>query len=435
MEVLDNNVWPRLDLILGEKTYKSNRLRIFVIVALALLVAGTYWMSLPGRQPPGTNYRVYIGTITSQDGKGIYLYNLDATGKMEAVGLASGGRLWQSKSVPLARVPVRVLGQIRADWPDVTTMVMGVHDPMNLAVHPNGHYLYTANPQTIGTVSAFRIDRESGRLARLNTEFSGGETPAFLAVDHTGNFLLVANYGGSVAVLPIDPDGRLRPATTVIQQGEIEMLLAHSSHAHAMVLSPDNRFAIVPDIGLDRVFVYKFDATRGELTPNHPAFVSAPTGGAPRHFIFHPNGQFGYAIGESGSCVMAMRWDAQRGVLTAIQTISTLPPDFHKGNAGADLSIDPSGQFLYASNRGHDSIAVFAIDSATGKLTSVQIEPSYGSRPSNLLMSPDGNYLFAANVASNNVVRFHIDRQTGRLNPIESFGIPSPMAMVLWPPG
>jgi 6-phosphogluconolactonase len=314
-------------------------------------------------------------------------------------------------------------------------MVMGVHDPANLAVHPNGHYLYTANQQTAGTVSAFRIDRESGRLVRLNTELSGGDSPAFLAVDHTGNFLLVANYGGTVAVLPIDPDGRLRPATTVIQQGDGELLPAHPSRAHAMVLSPDNRFALVTDIGLDRVFVYRFDATKGELSPNHPAFVSAPAGGAPRHFIFHPNGQFGYAIGESSSCVMAMRWDAQRGVLTTIQTVSTLPPDFHRENAGADISIDPSGRFLYASNRGHDSIAVFAIDSATGKLTSVQIEPSYGSRPSNLLMNPDGNYLFASNVASNNVVRFHIDRQTGRLDPIESFGIPSPMAMVLWPPG
>jgi 6-phosphogluconolactonase len=420
---------------LRAKTHKSNRLRLFAIVALALLVVGAYWISLPGIQPLGKNYRVYIGTYTSSGGKGIYLYSLDATGKMEAAGLARGGRLWQSKNVPLAHIPARVLGQIRADWPDVTTMVMGVHDPTMLAAHPNGNYLYTANQQIAGTVSAFRIDRGSGRLARLNTELSGGELPAFLAIDHTGKFLLVANYSGTVAVLPIDPDGRLRPATTVIQQGDSKSLPARASHAHAILLSPDNRFAIVPDIGLDRVFVYRFDATRGELTPNYPAFVSVAPGGAPRHFIFHPNGQFGYAVGESGSCVMAMQWDAERGILTAIQTISTLPPDFHKGNAGADLSIDPSGRFLYASNRGHDSIAVFAIDSATGKLTSVQIEPSYGSRPSNLLMSPDGDYIFAANVASNNIVRFHIDRQTGRLDPIESFGIPSPMAMVLWPPG
>jgi 6-phosphogluconolactonase len=409
--------------------------RLLAIAALALLVAGTYWMSLPSIQPLGKNYRVYIGTYTSRDGRGIYLYSLDATGKMEAAGLARGGRLWQPKNIPLARIPARVLSQIRADWPDVKTMVMGVHDPTFLAVHPNGHYLYTANQQTAGTVSAFRIDRESGRLARLNTELSGGGYPSFLAIDHTGNFLLVAHYSGAVAVLPIDPDGRLRPATTVIQQGDSQLLPAHPSHAHAMVLSPDNRFAIVPDTGLDRVFVYRFDAKKGELTPNDPAFVRAAPGDAPRHFMFHPNGQFGYAVGESSSCVMAMRWDAQRGVLTTIQTISTLPSDYHRENAGADILIDSAGRFLYASNRGHDSIAVFAIDSATGKLTLVQIEPSYGSRPANLLMNPDGNYLFAANVASNNVVRFHIDRQTGRLDPIESFGVPSPMVMVLWPPG
>jgi 6-phosphogluconolactonase len=377
---------------------------------------------------------VYIGTYTSSGGKGIYLYSLETTGRMEAGELAAHGRLWQSKTIPLSHIPARVLGQIRADLLDPTSMVMGVHDPTMLVAHPNGNYLYTANQQIEGTVSAFRIDRESGRLARLNTELSGGELPAFLAIDHSGKFLLVANYGGTVAVLPIDPDGRLRPATIVIQQGDSELLPAHASHAHAIVLSPDNRFAIVPDTGLDRVFVYRFDATKGALTPNDPAFVRVPPGGAPRHFIFHPNGQFGYAIGESGSCVMAMRWDAQRGVLTTIQTISTLPPDFHRESAGADISIDPSGRFLYASNRGHDSIAVFAIDSATGKLTSVQIEPSYGSRPANLLMSPDGNYLFAANVASDNIVRFHIDRQTGRLDPIESFGIPSPMVMLLWPP-
>jgi len=423
-----------LDRILGAKNYKSSRLRLLAIVALAALMAGIYWLRLPRPQPIGDNYRVYVGSSTSIDGKGIYLFRLHATGKVEAVGLAAGGSLWQPKTGSLKRIPARVLGQFRADWPDVNSMFMGVRNPEFLAAHPNGRYLYTANPQTAGAVSAFQINRESGKLTLLNTEYSGGESPDFLAIDSTGNFLLVANYGGTLAVIPIDPDGRLRPVTSVLQQKRGEMESPRVSRPHAIAISPDNRFAIVPDTGLDRVFVYKFDAKKGELVANDPAFVEFSPGASPRHFVFAPNGQFGYAVGESGSCVMAMRWDAQRGVLTPIQTISTLPPDFRRGNAGADLLIDPSGRFLYASNRGHDSIAVFAVDSATGKLTPVQIESSYGERPANLLMDPAGSYLFAADIASSRVVKFHIDPQTGRLDPIEYFSAPSPMAMVLLPP-
>jgi 6-phosphogluconolactonase len=419
---------------LGAKNYKSKRLRLLVLAALAVLVAGIYWLSLPGPQRIGNNSRLYVGSFTSDDGRGIYLFRLNATGKLDAAGLAAGGRLWQTRPIARSRVPSRVLGQIRADWPDVKSMFMGVHDPANLTVHPNGRYLYTANQQSAGNVSAFQIDRETGKLTLLNTESSGGEFPASLSVDSTGHFLLVANFGGSVAVIPIDPNGRLRPVTSVLQQKNDETDSSRVSHPHAIVLSPDNRFAVVPNTLLDRVFVYKFDAKKGELAASNPAFMQVPPGSSPRHFVFAPNGQFGYAVGESGSCVLAMRWDAELGVFTLLQTISTLPPGYQGQNSGADIAIDPSGRFLYASNRGHDSIAVFAVDQATGKLYSVQIESSFGAIPINLLIDPSGSYLFAANASSNTVVKFHIDPQTGRLDPIESVRVPSPRAMVLLPP-
>lgn len=420
---------------MGAENYKSNRQRLLVIVALLALVAGIYWLSLPGPERIGNNSCLYVGSFTSDDGRGIYLFRLNATGKLDAAGLAAGGRLWQSRPISRSRIPLRVLGQIRADWPDVKSMFMGVHNPANLAVHPNGHYLYTANQQAAGNISAFQIDRESGKLTLLNTESSGGEFPASISIDSTGHFLLVANFGGSVAVMPIDFDGRLRPATSVLQQKNDETDSSRVSHPHSIQMSPDNRFAVVPNTLLDRVFVYKFDARDGELVANNPAFLQVPPGSSPRHFVFAPNGQFGFAVGESGSCVLAMQWDAQRGILTLIQTISTLPPNYQGQNSGADITIDPSGRFVYASNRGHDSIAVFAVDSATGKLTPVEIESSYGATPINLLIDPAGNYLFAANTGNNTVVKFHIDRQTGRLDPIESFKVPSPRAMVLLPPG
>ncbi len=408
--------------------------RLLAIAAFALLMAGIYWLSLPGPQRIGNDYRVYIGSFTSNHGRGIYLFRLDATGKLEAVGLAAGGRLWQSKFGSITRIPGRVVDQIRADWPDLKAMVMGVRDPAILAAHPNGRILYAANQQNAGAVSAFQIDRETGRLALLNTESSGGGPPDSLAIDSEGNFLLVANFNGVVAVLPIDSDGRLRPATSVIQQKSGAMDSPLPSHAHAIVLSPDNRFAVVPDTLLDRVFVYRFDAKKGELVANNPAFVNVSAGANPRHFVFAPNGQFGYAVGESSSCVLVMRWDAERGILTPIQTISTLPPDDRGEHSGADISIDPSGRFVYASNRWPGSIAVFAVDSATGKLSTVEIASSYGEEPLNLRMDATGNYLFVADVASDKVVKFHIDRQTGRLEAIASFKVPSPMAMVLLPP-
>jgi 6-phosphogluconolactonase len=379
------------------------------------------------------DYWMYAGTYTTRGGKGIYLYRFHtATGKTDATGIAAG-RLWQSNMDALASSPSRILAQIRAEWPHVRMMVRGVEDPTFDVLHPNSRYLFTASSKDPGTVSAFQVDPANGKLTMLNTEPSSGGLPVFLAVDNSGKNLLVANYSGTVAVLPIDSTGHLHQATSVVRQQGWGPDQALQPHAHSIVLSPDNRFAISTDTGLDEIFVYKFDASTGSLTLNEPPSMKTPPGTGPRHFVFHPNGNLAYAIGESGSCVVSMRWDAQRGVLALMRTISTLPPDFHGESAGADVLIHPSGRFLYASNRGHDSIAVFTVDPIGGTLTTVEYASSYGKRPANLLIDPTGNYLFGANVSSNSIVQFRIDQQTGRLTPIRSFDVPFPMAMSFTP--
>jgi 6-phosphogluconolactonase len=386
-----------------------------------------------GSKSTKQDYWMYAGTYTTHGGKGIYLYKFHAaTGKLDAAGLAAGW-LWQSNIDALASSPSRIWAQIRAEWPNVKLMVKGVQDPAFHILHPNGRYLYTANSRDLGTVSAFQVDPANGKLTILNTEPSSGGLPVFVAVDNSGKNLLVANYSGTVAVLPIDSTGHLHHATSVIRQQGEGPGQALEPHAHSIVLSPDNRFAISTDTGLDEIFVYKFDADKGSLTLNEPPFVKTPPGTGPRQFVFHPNGNLAYAIGESGSCVISMRWDAQRGVLALIRTISTLPLDFHGESAGADVLIHPGGRFLYASNRGHDSIAVFTVDPIEGTLTTVEYASSYGERPSNLRIDPTGNYLFAANVFSSSIEQFRIDQQTGRLTPIRSFGIPFPMVMSFTP--
>lgn len=403
----------------------SNKPVLLIFLALVLVACGS-----PSTKP---DYWMYAGTYTTHGGKGVYLYKFyAATGKVDASGLAAG-RLWQSNIDALGSSPSRIWAQTRAEWPNVKMMAKGVQDPAFLILHSNGRYLYTANSKDPGTVSAFQVNPANGKLTILNTEPSSGGLPVFLAVDKSGKNLLVANYSGTVAVLPIDSTGHLHHATSVIRQQGSGSGQALPPHAHSIVLSPDNRFAISADTALDEIFVYKFDPNKGSLTLNDPPFVRMPPGTGPRHFIFHPNGNLAYAIGESGSCVISMRWNAERGVLSLIRTFSTLPPDFHGESAGADLQIQPGGRFLYASNRGHDSIAVFAVDAIEGTLTTVEYASSYGERPSNLRIDPTGNYLFGANVFSSSIVQFRIDQQTGRLTPIRTFGIPFPMAMAFAP--
>jgi 6-phosphogluconolactonase len=236
-------------------------------------------------------------------------------------------------------------------------------------------------------------------------------------VDRSGKNVLVANYSaGTVAVLPIAEDGSLKEATG-FQKHEghsVNPNRQREPHAHSINLSPDNRFAIAADLGLDKLLVYRFDAAKGTLEPNNPPSVSITPGSGPRHFAFHPNGMYAYAINEMKSTVTAFDWDAKRGVLTEKQTVSTLPSDFAGESSTAEVVVHPNGKFLYGSNRGHDSIAVFSI-AADGRLSPVEITPAKVKIPRNFAIDPSGEYFFAAGQNSNNIVVFRVDGKTGKL--------------------
>lgn len=335
---------------------------------------------------------VYVGTYTRRESKGIYRMELDlASGRMESVMLAG-------ETV----------------------------NPSFLALHPNRPFLYAVGEMAsfggkkAGAVSAFAIERGSGKLALLNQQSSEGTGPCHVVVDRTGRYVLVANYGsGSAACLPIAEDGRLGPATSSVQHegSSVDPRRQQGPHAHSINLDPANRFAFVADLGLDKVMTYQFDAAGGRLLPNDPPSASVAPGAGPRHFAFHPNGRFAYVINEMGSTVTAFAYHAARGALEPLETVATLPAGFQGENTTAEVQVHPSGRFLYGSNRGHDSIAVFAIDSATGKLRALGHQSTEGKTPRNFGIDPTGRYLIAANQDSDNLVLMRIDPETGLLRP------------------
>jgi 6-phosphogluconolactonase len=344
-------------------------------------------------------YLFYVGTYTQEGSKskGIYAYSYDAeTAQITPLGLAAE-----------------------------TT------NPSWVTIHPNGRFLYTVNEvenykgPNSGGVSAFSIDRSkddraTGKLTFLNEMPTRGADPCYVTVDNTGKYVLVANYtGGSVVVFPIRDDGSLGEASAFAQHTGHgpNPQRQEGPHAHSINLSPDNRFAFVDDLGLDELLVYKFDSAKGSLTPNDPPFAKLLAGAGPRHFVLHPSGEFAYVISEMASTVTVFANDPKAGALRNLQTISTLPRDFKGENDDAEVEVDPSGKFLYASNRGHDSIMVFAIDPAKGTLTPVEYTLTQGKTPRSFEIDPTGTLLFAANQESNNIVVFRIDQNTGRLPP------------------
>ena len=279
-------------------------------------------------------------------------------------------------------------------------------DSSFLAIHPSREFLYAVNESGAiqgrrdGGVSAFAIDQTTGTLELLNQQLPAGSGPCHLVVDRQGQNVLVANYGsGSVGCLPIERDGRLRPATSVIQhkgQGA-DPGRQTGPHAHSINLDAANRYAFAADLGLDEVFIYAFNPAKGQLTPHEPPFARVSPASGPRHFAFHPEGRFGYLINEMADTVTAFAYDADAGTLNEMQTISTLPADFKGKSYTAEVQVHPTGKFLYGSNRGHDSIAIFAIDPTSGKLTLVGIEPTQGKNPRNFAIDPTGALLFAEN--------------------------------------
>jgi 6-phosphogluconolactonase len=294
-------------------------------------------------------------------------------------------------------------------------------NPGFLALHPGGRFLYAVGESgdAGAGVSAFAIDRASGKLTRLNHQSSGGAGPTHLDVDPGGRVLVVANYtGGSVAALPINADGSLQPAATFIQHegSSVNPRRQSAPHAHCANISPDGRFAVVADLGLDKVMIYRLDAARGKLTANDPAFARVAPGSGPRHFAFHPSGRFAYVINEMTCTMTAFEWDARRGALSELHTVSTLPAGVtvQPGMSTAEVFAHPNGKFLYGSNRGHDTIAVFRV-AADGRLTLVQNAPAEVKIPRNFNLDPTGRWLIAAGQNSNDVALHRVDEQTGRL--------------------
>jgi 6-phosphogluconolactonase len=273
--------------------------------------------------------------------------------------------------------------------------------------------------ENAGSVSAFAIESGDGRLRLLNARSSKGAAPCHVAVDAGGKHVLFANYtGGSVGVLPIESDGRLAEMSSFVQhQGKSVSPRQSEPHAHSINLDAANRFACVADLGLDQVLVYRYEGAAGKLTPNDPPFAKLAPGAGPRHFAFHPGGKFAYVINEISSTVTALAYDAAKGQLSELQTISTLPEGSTAKNSTAEVVVHPSGKFLYGSNRGHNSIAVFAIDTATGKLTAAGHQGEGIQTPRNFTIEPGGRVLLVANQAGDSLLTFRIGPQTGALTP------------------
>lgn len=358
--------------------------------------------------PPKHATLVYVGTFTDTpaNSKGIYLFWLRTEH-----GDASQNR---------ALVPLGLAAETSS--------------PAFLALDRKRHLLFCANEINAGTVSVFAIDPPTGKLTFLNEQSSMGSRPAHIALDQTGRNLLVANYNnGTVAVLPVAKDGRLGEATCVVQDTGISINPARQAgpHAHCVTLSPDNRFAFVSDLGIDKVMIFKFDSEHGKLIPNDPAFAEIKGGSGPRHLVFRSDGKFAYLISEMASTVTAFAYDAKSGTLKELQTLSCLPSSFKGANTAGEIGIVPSGQFLFASNRGDDSVVEFAIDSKKGTLTWMAEQSTKGKTPRYFGIAPSGNQLLVCNQDSDSMLMYGVDAGTGNVTPSDvTIHVPSPVCAV-----
>ena len=310
---------------------------------------------------------------------------------------------------------------------DPVSSIAGAENPSFLALHPNGRTLYATSEiedfegERQGALYAYDIDRDVGRLSLMNVVGSGGAGPCHASVDATGRYLLAANYhGGSVCVAPINDDGSLEPLSCFIQHegSSVNPNRQEQAHAHSINLDAQNRFAYVPDLGQDKVVMYRLDLERGELVANDPAYVGTEAGTGPRHFDFHPNGTRAYVINELGCTITGYDYDSESGALTPFHTVGTLPAaGFGRHNTTADIHVHPSGRFVYGSNRGHDSIVIFSVDEDTGRLTEAGHESTQGWTPRNFAIDPSGEFLLAANQDSDTIVSFRIGGESGALEP------------------
>lgn len=397
--------------------------RSFVKRATALAVAApALSRGLAAQAPAPTGpLMAYVGTYSSpkDNGRGIHVFEVDRT-----TGALSAAGVFELATSPSA-----------------------------LAVNAAGTHVYSTNAadlvdsDTSGTVSAFAVSQATGQLTLLNTVSSGGLGPTDAHISPTGRHLLVANYGGgSVSVLPIQADGRLGPASHVEKTtgpvgptratnappGSFAFSGHDAPHPHQIQTDPSGRYVIVPDLGLDRIFVWAFDGQAGTLTPHDPASVALPPGDGPRHCAFHPNGRWLYSIQEEGSTIVLFDYDASRGRLTERQMLSSLPPGYAGSNFASGILVSADGRFVYAGNRLHDAIGIFAVG-ADGTLTYLDEAWTRGNYPRSFNTDPSGQFMYVCNQRADAVTTFRVDRATGRLDFTGQYtpvGSPSAIAFV-----
>jgi 6-phosphogluconolactonase len=373
----------------------------------SLLVAGLVFCGSASFTPAGEapeKLWVFVGTYTGPKSQGIYRCELDLkTGKLSSASVAAA-----------------------------------LKNPSFLAIHPSERFLYAVSEggtgKPAGAVSALSLDPKTGALALLNQQPSGGAGPCHLVVDRAGRNVLAANYGsGSCCCIPIKTDGSLAEPTSIIQHKgtSVDKSRQEGPHAHSINVDAKNRFAFCCDLGLDKVLVYRLGAAKGTLTPNSPPALDLAPGSGPRHFAFHPDGKTAYICGEMAMTITACNYDADKGILTKTQTLSTLPTGAdRKGTSTAEVVVHPSGKFVYVSNRGHDSIAIFAIDAKTRALTAVGHQGKGISTPRNFAIEPTGQYMLVANQSGGSVIVFRIDAKTGALTPTGgSVAVASPVCV------
>ncbi|MFH0760938.1 MAG: lactonase family protein [Bacteroidota bacterium] len=317
----------------------------------------------------------------------------------------------------------------------------GIENPSFLAISPDGNFLYAVNEtgeyegMPGGSVSAFRMGQDGSELTFLNSRSSLGAHPCHLTVSRNGKFVLTANYtGGNVSVLPVMDDGSLGEAVEMQQHSGSgpNTQRQGKAHAHSVNLSPDNRFAYVCDLGIDKVMIYRFNDRTGKLSPAETPFFRTAAGAGPRHFVFSPDKNRVFLINELNSTLSSLFVDTKNGILTEIQTVSLLPAEFSGENTGADVHVHPNGRFVYGSNRGHDSITVYSADRKTGRLKLMQHQATLGRTPRNFAIDPSGSYLLAANQNSNSIRVFTISRKTGMLAPTNNFlTVPCPVCVLI----
>ncbi len=362
------------------------------------------------KRPKMEKIFVYIGTYTTKGSKGIYLYELD-----------------------------RTTGALTAKGAVATTP-----NPTFLALAPNHKYLYAANEigdykgEKAGAISAFAIQPKTGALTLINQSSTKGDGPCHVSVDAKSQYVFAANYGGgSVCAIPIEKTGGVGAATSFVQHEgtSVDPARQEGPHAHSIYIDDANHFVYSADLGLDKVMISRFDAEKGTLTPNDPPFAMVPPGSGPRHIAFHPNGKFAYVINEMLATVTAMAWDRMAGTMKPIETVSTLAGGHNiPGNSTAEIFFHPSGKFLYGSNRGDNTIAIFSVDGTTGKIKLTGNQSTEGKTPRCFSLDPSGNFLLAANQDTDNVVVFRVNQATGALNPTgHSVTVSMPVCVVYLP--